>query len=158
MLYKTKGVLKFSPEDITNKHINQSPWKRVAMIILDGELDRYYAWFINQFISDRVDMDKFNEIAEKYDNTEVELYYSIEPFTNGKHWWLRTFCLDIEPIREEMGLDKYPHFGIHLTLGHVSNTQLPHGEYIKEVCDAYGLLNNQPRKPFGEYIIIDNTI
>ena len=171
ILFKAKGVLHFNPKDITKKHIIQSEWKRVAMITIDSEIDQYYAWFVNKrfalklnknlrgshvtFISDMVDNELFNEVAKKYDGMSVDFYYSPEPFTNGKHWWLRVFCLDIEPIREEMGLHKYPYFGLHLTLGRVTENQIIHGQYIKDVCDKHNLLYNQPRHNLNEYKIIE---
>ena len=48
MLIKVKGILEFSPEDVTRKHKNQSSWKRVAMIRTDCDMDRYYAWFLRK--------------------------------------------------------------------------------------------------------------
>lgn len=172
MLYKATGILQFNPEDVTQKHREQSEWKRVGMIMLNSQVDRYYAWFVNQrfglnlhtnlrgshvtFISDRLDKDVFERVAAKYEGKEVTLYYSTEPFTNGKHWWLRVFCTDIEPIREEMGLEKYPYFGIHLTLGRVSEVQKEHAKYIVDMCKFHNLLHDQPRKPFNDYIIVND--
>ena len=170
MLIKSKGILKFNPENLTKKQEMQSSWKKVAMIEIDSEIDQYYKWFVETrfalklnknlrgahvtVISDIVDQDMFNIVAEKYDGLEVEFYYSVEPFTNGEHWWLRVFCFEIEPIREELGLDKYPYFGLHLTLGHVRPTMIVDGEYIKGVCEFHGLLLTEKRKPFSEYQII----
>jgi len=170
MLIKAKGILNFNPVDITKKHEMQSAWKTVAMIEIDSEIDQYYKWFIETrfslklnknlrgshitFISDILDRDLYEVISTKYNGKEVDFYYSIEPFTNGEHWWLRVFCFDIEPIREELNLDKYPYFGLHLTLGHVTTTNSIHGEYIKEVCNFHKLLLSEPRKPFDQYTII----
>ncbi len=174
MLYKAKGILHFNPKDVTQKHREQAEWKKIAMIVIDGDVDRYYSWFVNKrfslkltrnlrgahvtFISDKgVDVELFDQVAAKYEGKEVEFFYSNEPFTNGKHWWLRVFCTDIEPIREELGLHKYPYFGIHLTLGRISEPQTDHGIYIKEVCDFNNLLHNEPRKPLEEYKIVNEN-
>jgi hypothetical protein len=171
MLIKAKGILNFSPLDVTKKHLAQSEWKTVAMIEIDGKIDQYYKWFIETrfmiklnknlrgthvtFISEMLDRELYKKVAEKYNGLEVEFYYSVEPFTNGKHWWLRVFCFDIEPIREELNLDKYPYFGLHLTLGRLPVNQLDKGQYIKGVCDFHQLLLSGPRKKFDEYLIIE---
>lgn len=171
MLIKAKGILNFSPLDVTKKHEAQSEWKTVAMIDIDSEIDHYYRWFIESrfglklntnlrgahitFISDRLDRELYRKISEKYNGQEVTFYYSVEPFTNGKHWWLRVFCFDIEPIREELNLEKYPYHGLHLTLGRITPPYTEHGLYIKEVCDFHQLLLTGPRKKFDEYLIIE---
>ena len=40
------GKIEFEPEDKTKKHQGQSSWKKIAMVLLDGDICEYYAWFI----------------------------------------------------------------------------------------------------------------
>lgn len=129
-----KGIIEFNPEDKTNKHRSQSEWKRVAMIRTYCDLDRYYAWFLKKrfnlelnrnlrgthvsFINDRLDIDIFNEASKLFDGKEIEFFVENLPLSNGKHWWLRVYCPEAESIREVMGLERDPHFGMHLTIGY----------------------------------------
>ncbi len=36
-----QGVIQFDPEDKTPKHKNQASWKKVAMVLFDGEIAEY---------------------------------------------------------------------------------------------------------------------
>jgi hypothetical protein len=133
MVFKVRGILDFSPEDKTKKHVSQASWKKVAMIRTNCELDRYYAWFLKKrfnlelvrnlrgthvtFINDRMDAKTFNQFAELFAGKEIDFYVETEPRSNGEHWWLRVHCPEAESIREIMGLSREPFFGMHLTLG-----------------------------------------
>jgi hypothetical protein len=133
MVFKVRGILDFSPEDKTKKHVSQASWKKVAMIRTNCELDRYYAWFLKKrfnlelvrnlrgthvtFINDRMDAKTFNQFSELFDGKEIDFYIETEPRSNGEHWWLRVHCPEAESIREIMGLSREPFFGMHLTLG-----------------------------------------
>jgi len=133
MVFKVRGILDFSPEDKTKKHLSQASWKRVAMIRTNCELDRYYAWFLKKrfnlelarnlrgthvtFINDRMDAQVFEQFAQVFEGKEIDFYVEIEPRSNGEHWWLRVHCPEAESIREIMGLSREPFFGMHLTLG-----------------------------------------
>ena len=133
MVFKVRGILDFSPEDKTKKHVSQASWKRVAMIRTNCELDRYYAWFLKKrfnlelntnlrgthvtFINDRMDAKVFEQFAQIFEGKEIDFYVETEPRSNGEHWWLRVHCPEAESIREVMGLSREPFFGMHLTLG-----------------------------------------
>ena len=94
MIVKVKGIIEFSPEDVTRKHKSQSSWKRVAMIKTNCELDRYYAWFLEKrfslklnrsirgshvtFINDKMDMDIFDEGAKIFNGKEITFYIDLE--------------------------------------------------------------------------------
>jgi len=133
MVFKVRGILDFSPEDKTKKHVSQASWKKVAMIRTNCELDRYYAWFLKKrfnlelvrnlrgthvtFINDRMDAQTFNQFTDLFDGKEIDFYVETEPRSNGEHWWLRVHCPEAESIREIMGLSREPFFGMHLTLG-----------------------------------------
>ena len=43
-----KGIIHFDPVNFTKKQTDQSSWKRVAMVMFDGEMTEYYAWFIKK--------------------------------------------------------------------------------------------------------------
>lgn len=45
---KLTGKILFDPEDVTNKHVNQSSWKKIAMVLFEGDVCEYYAWFIKK--------------------------------------------------------------------------------------------------------------
>lgn len=45
---KLIGKIHFDVPDKTNKHKSQSSWKRVAMIMFEGEICEYYCWFIKK--------------------------------------------------------------------------------------------------------------
>lgn len=170
MLIKLKGILEFSPEDVTRKHKNQSSWKRVAMIRTDCDLDRYYAWFLKKrfnlelnknlrgshvtIISDRLDKNVFSEASKVFNGKEIEFFIELDPKSNGEHWWLRVFCPMAESIREAMGLSRDPYFGFHLTIGHANERNIAHSEYILRVCKMFNLTSNDSRKPLDEYEII----
>jgi hypothetical protein len=133
MVFKVRGIIEFSPEDKTNKHKNQSSWKRVAMIRTYCEMDRYYSWFLKKrfnlelntnlrgthvtFINDRMDVKVFEQFGQIFNGKEIDFYVETEPCSSGEHWWLRVHSPEAESIRELMGLSREPFFGMHLTLG-----------------------------------------
>lgn len=47
-MIKTKGKILFDPVNVTKKHNKQGSWKRMAMVMLDGDLSKYYAWFLKK--------------------------------------------------------------------------------------------------------------
>ena len=173
MLIKLRGILEFSPVDVTRKHKVQSSWKCVAIIKTDCDMDRYYAWFIKKrfnlelnknlrgshitFINDRMDKSIFEEAAKIFDGREIDFYLELEPKSNGEHWWFRVHSPDAENIREAIGLSRDPYFGLHFTIGHANEKYLAHSEYILEQCKRFELTSNEPRKPLEEYEIIDFT-
>lgn len=169
MLVKVKGIIEFSPEDVTRKHKSQSSWKRVAMIRTDCELDRYYAWFLKKrfnlelnrtlrgphisFISDKLDKDIFDQASSVFNGKQIDFYLDIEPRSNGSHWWLRVYCPEAESIREVVGLNREPYFSFHLTLGHSNEKNTEHSEYILRQCKRFNLISNETRRPFNEHVI-----
>lgn len=173
MLIKLKGIIEFSPRDVTRKHKNQSSWKRVAIIKTNCDLDRYYAWFLSKrfnldlnrnlrgshitFISDKLENDVFNEASNIFNGKEIEFYLELEPRGSTSHWWLRAYSPDAENIREVMGLSRDPYFGLHLTLGLVNPKNIYHSEYILRQCRKFELISNEERRPLDEHEIIDFT-
>ena len=155
-IIKVKGRIKFDPENKTNKHNNQATWKRVAMVLIDGELAEYYAWFINKrynlplnrplrgahitFINDRSsEMNgKWEEVKKKWDGKEIEVVLDIDPRTDSArdnssgHWWLNIpeeYRGELHGIRAELGLGR-PYWGLHMALGYANSKNLGHSKYI----------------------------
>ncbi len=171
MVIKVRGILDFTPEDVTRKHKSQSSWKRTAIIKTNCELDRYYAWFLKKrfnlelnknlrgphitFINDRMEKTIFDEASKIFNGREIDFYIELEPRSNGEHWWLRVHCTEAESIREAMGLNREPYFGLHLTLGHANSKNIEHSEYILEQCKKYKLISNEPRKTLSEHEIVE---
>jgi hypothetical protein len=116
-------------------------------------MTEYYSWFVKtrynltlnrplrgahiSFINDSVrDMgvyaDKWDEIKEKYNGTEVTLNLDVDVRTDSKHWWLVVEYESRKPlldIRSELGLGK-PYFGMHLTIGYANEKNIEHSKYI----------------------------
>lgn len=171
MVIEIKGKINFFPPNETKKHNHQSEWKKHALIETECDLERYYAWYLENrfnlklnktlrgshisFIADRYsDMEKWDMTAKKYHDTEITFYYEIEPRSNIEHWWLRVHCPQAEDIREELGLPREPYHPFHLTLGYANNKNIEHSEYILEQCIRFNLIENEPRKPLSEHEII----
>ena len=117
-LIKYTGKIHIDPEDFTNKHKVQKSWKKVSMIMFEGEMCEYYSWFISRrynltlnkplrgahisFINDsikdlRQDDTKSLEDVElmwkqfknKYDDVDIEIELDVDARSNGEHWWLK---------------------------------------------------------------------
>lgn len=175
MVFKVRGVLDFNPENKTQKHAEQSLWKKTAMIRTNCELDRYYSWFLKKrfnlklnknlrgthvtFIADMVDFELYEKVAAMFQGKEIDFYVETEPCSskNGDHWWLRAHCTDAEVIRELLGLDRTPYFGMHMTLGRSLDNFLDkeHSNYIYECCKFHNLTEPGVRKPLSEHEIIE---
>lgn len=102
-----KGIIHFDPVDKTKKHKFQSNWKRMALVMIDGELSEYYAWFLKKrynlilnkplrgahvsFVNDSVnDMMKglncseeeaeliWEQVKKKWDGVEIEICLDLD--------------------------------------------------------------------------------
>ena len=111
------GRIGFEPVDISKKHESQAPWKRVAMVFIDGDIAEYYAWYIKKryslelvkplrgahvsFINDsnrdlslnntrtpQQISELWNRVKNKWDGKEIPIMLDLTPRTDGKHWWL----------------------------------------------------------------------
>lgn len=160
-MIKVTGKIWFDPINRTKKHNIQSEWKRTAMVIFDCDMTEYYAWFIKKrynlelnrplrgahisFINDSVrDMgvcaDKWDEVKEKYNGTEVTLTLDVDVRTDSKHWWLIVEHESRKPlldIRSQLGLDK-PYFGMHLTIGYANSKNEEHSKYVHGLITKFG--------------------
>ena len=146
-----KGKIVFDPVNKTKKHIAQGSWKKSAMIMIDGDICEYYAWFLKKrfnitlnaplrgahitFINDKFDgrRRRWEAVKEKYEGQEMYLSLNVSPRTDDKHWWLVVDEKSREPlhaIREEIGLETRPFFGLHLSLGFANEKNIEHSTYI----------------------------
>jgi hypothetical protein len=171
MLFKSKGILDFTPVDVTRKHKSQSSWKCTAIIKTECDIAAYYAWFLKTrfnlvlnkplrgthvtFISDKMDKFLFMQGSEVFNGKEITFYYENLPRSNGRHWWLRVWSNEAEDIREALGLEREPFFSFHLTLGHANEKNAEHSEYILDCCKRFDLLSGDPRKNLEEYEIYE---
>jgi hypothetical protein len=172
MLFKIKGILDFTPVDVTRKHKSQSEWKCTAIIKTDCDIADYYAWFLKtrfslvlnkplrgthvSFINDRMNKELFMEGSKIFNGREITFYYENMPRSNtGNHWWLRVWSTEAEDIRQALGLTRDPYFSLHLTLGLANEKNIEHSKYILECCKRFELLSSEPRKNIEEYEIYD---
>jgi len=111
------GKINFEPEDKTKKHLSQASWKKIAMVLIDGDITDYYAWFIKKrynlvlnkplrgahvsFINDSMrDLTKNGKISEeevnkkweyvkkKWNGKKINIVLDLDPKTDDRSWWL----------------------------------------------------------------------
>ena len=153
------GKIHFDPTDKTKKHISQSSWKKMALILFDGDVSEYYSWFIERrynlklnkplrgahisFFNDSVndlkianpnkDIQKlWNDLSLKWNNKIINVQLDTDVRSDGEHWWLNIpeECRKpIHDIRAEIGLGR-PFFGLHMTIGTANEKNLFHSNYI----------------------------
>lgn len=145
------GKIVFEPENKTKKHENQASWKKMAMVLFDGDIAEYYAWFIKKrfnlelnkplrgahisFINDSLtDMGngaKSNEeietmwesVKSKWNGKEIIVTLNLHPYSDINHWWL---IVD-HNHREELHAIRAelglgrPYFGLHMSIGYASD-------------------------------------
>jgi len=109
---KLKGKILFDPEDVTNKHVSQSSWKKIAMVLFEGDICEYYAWFIKKrfnltlhkpvrgahitFVNDSMrDLsqgglltdeeinEKWEKVKNRWDGKDIEVYVHLTPDTDS---------------------------------------------------------------------------
>jgi hypothetical protein len=51
------------------------------------------------------------------ENKIIEFEYEPGVIDNGEYYWLKVKCDYLGDIREKYGLNRYPQFGYHLTIG-----------------------------------------
>ena len=156
-MYEIKGKIVFDPIDKTKKHVRQSSWKKNVMVEFKDDTWAYYSWFLkNRFnlvlnkplrgthftlVNDIVDGDIYAQAKKMFDGTEITIQYDPTNIrSNDKgHWWLKAYSDDAKNIRRVMGLDEYPFFGFHITMGLATHLQLEHSRYIPKQCLRYNI-------------------
>lgn len=148
-MFTVKGKIVFDPADMTKKHAKQSSWKKSAIVILECETHLYYAWLlkrrfglqlnrplrgthftvINDKITSREDLLKYEQAKKKWDGKLVSFTYKPDYRTDNNHFWFRVHSDEAIKIRNDAGLGK-PFFGFHLTIGLVKEKDRSDCEYI----------------------------
>ena len=145
------GTIFFDPENMTKKHEKQASWKRVAMVMFEGDITDYYAWFIKKrysivlnrplrkahvtFINDREGdtNGKWEEVKKIWDGKTVEVELDPDVRTNADFWWLNVQPNNIlDGIRDSLGL-KEPYFSYHLTVGYPNEKNIDQSRYIHDL-------------------------
>ena len=112
------------------------------------ELRKYYAWFllkygieakhprygshicVNYGNIQKPSLDKMH-LWNKYNNQEIEFFYSNKIQTDGKYYWLNVFSDKLDEIRNELGLTNDLHCGLHLSIGHTKpENEVAYGEPV----------------------------
>lgn len=167
MYNKYQGKIFFEPPNKTRKHELQSDWKKIAMVLFDGDITEYYAWFIlkrynlvlnkplrgahlsflNDSVLDIKTGSKVDDIEELWANVKnnwndknIEIEFSPDVRTDGKHWWLtlsEESKIFLQSIRNELGLSK-PFWTFHLTIGYANDINIYHSEYIHNLIKKFG--------------------
>lgn len=111
-----EGTIYFDPEDVTNKHKSQASWKKMAMVVFNGDVAEYYAWFIKKrfnldlskplrgahisFINDSIDemtthckttaerQALWSKVKKKYHKKKINVVLDLRPHIETPHWWL----------------------------------------------------------------------
>ena len=110
------GKIEFEPEDKTKKHANQASWKKIAMVMVDGDICEYYNWFIKRrynlvlnkplrgahisFINDSMKdltqngeksleeaLNAWETTKNKWDGETIQIVLNLDPITDGRTWW-----------------------------------------------------------------------
>lgn len=151
----TKGKIIFDPKNETKKHVKQSIWKKTVIAYINNDISQYYAWFIKKryninlniplrgthltIISDKINFEILYMLAKsKYNKKNINIYYNTNIKTDGIHWWINAKCKMAQEIRSCAGLNEYPYFGFHITIGKVYEKDLEHSKYIHKLITTYG--------------------
>jgi hypothetical protein len=160
------GKILFEPENKTKKHLAQASWKKVAMVIFNGDIAEYYSWFLKKrfnlelnkplrgahitFINDSIDdllnrtgsvaekEEAWNKLKEKWDGKEISVTLNLRPFSDVSHWWL---IVD-HKHRDELHAIRSeiglgrPYFGLHMTIGYANEKNISHSKYINSLNDS----------------------
>ena len=164
-MFELKGKIEFDPINVTRKHHSQSTWKKVALVKFDCDIAQYYAWFVEKrfnfaqndrtgltlnkplrgthitIINDRIDSEIYTQAREVFHGKEITLMYDptcVRANEKG-HWWIKVYSDDARNIRTAMGLSPDPYFGLHLTLGRVTDLRLEQSNYITEQYKRFNL-------------------
>ncbi len=134
---KSTGKLVYSPRT----HLSSSD--RWLVLMCDDEISKYYrhlytiaypylngerkgkltrpVWgtHISVIRGERVPNHKLWRLNE---NKIIEFNYEAGVLDNGEYYWLKVVCPELEDLRAQYGLSRYPKFGFHLTIGRTTNS------------------------------------
>lgn len=159
-LVNLTGRIEFEPINRTKKHQSQASWKRIAMVIMEGDITEYYAWFLKRrfnleilkplrgahisFINDSVrDINGgvgeieyrnllWNQLKSKWSGQHIDITLDLNPRSDGVTWWLNI----PEENRKQLHDIRAEiglgrlYFGLHMTIGNCHPKHEEHSEYI----------------------------
>ena len=124
---QTVGTVRYSPKLLGN----QEKWWIV--VDCDPGLGNYYRhlYWLARHRTERIQKPAWsdhitvvrneeppNKVAwMKHQGRRIEFRCGNVPRTNGLYWWLDVNCLELDKIREELGLSE-PEIPFHLSFGH----------------------------------------
>ena len=105
-----EGKIIFNPQDKTAKHKSQASWKKMAMVMVKGDVCQYYAWFIRKrfhidlsrplrgahvsFINDSIrdiagdsNAEKqalWDKVAKKWHGKKIKIVLDVRPHAIGR--------------------------------------------------------------------------
>lgn len=157
-----KAKVVFDPKDLTKKHGKHSEWKKHVIAFIDEpDFCDYYIWFLKKrygiflvkpirgvhftVINDRLSDGNATEVEYKaskklYSGKVIDIEYSVDVRTDGKHWWLRARSNDAMFIRQQCGLESKPYWGFHITIGRAEGRayEIAHSKYIHKLIKNFG--------------------
>jgi len=172
---KLTGKLIFDPVSLTQKQIDQSSWKKTAIIQFDCDIAEYYNWFVNRrynikllrpqrgahmtVISDKeADNTKWESVKERLDGTSIDVYYNPDVRGNEEYWWLKSISPKADVIRSLLCLGD-PFYSYHITIGSIKNSSQinqEHNRYVLRMIEFFNEKNVIKEIPYnGEF---DNMI
>jgi hypothetical protein len=175
------GTIQFEPEPLTKKHSLQATWKKVALVVFDDDIGKYYSWFLKKrfnllldrtvrtphvtFINDAVEdlnqrlgtlkekEEVWQQLKEKWDGQKIEVIFDLRPFSDATNWWLIVSHKHRDGLHNiRTGLGR-PYFGLHLTIGRAQHINLLHSKYINKLIEDDFILVNQDYNNEGAIFI-----
>ena len=160
LIHNIPGIIQFEPEHKTKKHQLQGAWKKTAMVMFEGDIAEYYAWFLNRrynlilnkplrgghisFINDSLGSMKngigtleekealWQSVKLKYDRSGINITLSLDPRTDSNHWWLN-IPNEYRTELHEIRSDLglgRPFWGLHMSIGYANERNIHHSKYI----------------------------
>ena len=125
---KSVGKIIYAP---TSHLLSSNNW---AIVACDDEISKYYrSLYLQEFKSQlikpawgahiswiRNEIIKFPKKWKLLENQIIEFEYDSNIQTNGTYFWLKVKCDALLDLRSQYGLNKYPKFGLHLTIGRLT--------------------------------------
>lgn len=164
---KSFGKLIIDPVNLTKKQRGQSTWKKVAIIELTCDIDKYYRWLVQRryplirgvnshtdwlnppqrgphitIINDRFSDDViWEEFRERFNGVEIEFSYDPEfGFrNNGEYIYIKVDSPQSMNIRNILQLGD-PYYGFHLTIGLVPTDSIVshnHNNWVRDYMINY---------------------
>lgn len=129
-MMKSIGKLVYSPRT----HLSDS--SRWLVLMCDDEISKYYRTLFQREFPWRgkltrpvwgthVSIIRGESIPNHHlwklnENKIIQFEYDGGVEDNGEYYWLKVKCKELEDLRKAYGLDPYPRFGFHLTIGRIA--------------------------------------